>query len=179
MFTTAQAEAAGVGRHEVARMVRRKLVRRVRQGVHIMAGVPSDEFEGVRAAWLATDPSRMVSDRYGDPDPVVVCDETAAAIHQIGDLPGSGVHLCAARRLQTRQTGVNFHRRELGEAEYQWVGGLPVTTPRRTLEDLVSSQRWELDQLRNLVSDAITRGLIPAEDVMRSTVLSHSGLLHG
>ena len=41
MFTTAQAAAVGVSRLEVARLVEAGLVRRVRQGVHVMPGVPS------------------------------------------------------------------------------------------------------------------------------------------
>lgn len=58
MFTTAQAAAVGVSRLEVARLVDAGLVRRIRQGVYVMPGVPSDAFEDVRAEWLATDPRR-------------------------------------------------------------------------------------------------------------------------
>lgn len=171
MFTTAQAAAVGVSRLEVARLVEAGLVRRVRQGVHVMPGVPSGALEEVRAEWLATDPTRTAGERRSDADPVVVSDETAAAIHGIGDLSAGGVHLTASRRLQTRQAWVSVHHRSLASKEYQWLDGLPVTTPRRTLEDLASSGRWEHSQLRDLAMDAIARGLIPRAEVARSPTL--------
>ena len=39
-------------------------------------------------------------------------------------------------------------RRHVTDREYDWVDGLPVTTPRRTLDDLANSSRWEPSQLR-------------------------------
>lgn len=171
MFTTAQAAGVGVSRLDVSRLVEAGLVRRVRQGVYVMPGVPSDAFEEVRAEWLATDPARTAGERRSDADPVVVSDETAALIHGIGDLSAGGVHLTASRRLQSRQVWVSVHQRTLTAKEYQWVDGLPVTTPRRTLEDLAGAGRWEHSQLRDLARDAINRGLIPRSEVTRSPVL--------
>jgi hypothetical protein len=76
--------------------------------VDVMLGVPSHAFEEVRAEWLATDPGRTAGQRGSDADQVVVSDETAAAIHGIGDLSAGGVHLSASRRLQTRQGWVGL-----------------------------------------------------------------------
>lgn len=156
---------------EVARLVNAGLIQRIRQGVHAMPGVPSDAFEEVRAEWLATDPTRTAGQRRSDADPVVVSDESAAAIHGIGDLSAGGVHLTASHRLQTRQRWVSLHQRRLTAKEYQWINGLPVTTPRRTLEDLAASGRWEHSQLRDLAMDAITQGLILRSEVARSPIL--------
>jgi hypothetical protein len=172
MFTTAQAEARGVPRTDVARLVRRELARRLRQGVHMMPGVPSGPFEDVRAEWLATEPARTAGERREDIEPVIVSDESAALIHGIGDLPSGGVHLTSVRRLQSRQQWVTIHRRQITNREYQWVDGLPVTTPRRTLEDLADSGRWEQSQLRALANDAIAHGLIPASDLVKSPTLA-------
>lgn len=174
MFTTGQAVALGVAHVEVARLVERGLVRRVRQGVHVMPGVPSDAFEQVRAEWLAVDPLRTAAERRDDSDQVVVSDETAAAIHGIGDLVAGGVHLTAARRLQTRQPGVSVHHRAISAKEFQWIDGLPVTTPRRTLEDLAASGRWEQGQLRDLALDAINQSLVTRTDLQKSPVLARA-----
>lgn len=174
MFTTAQAEAGGVARTEVARLIRRGLARRVRHGVHMMAGVPSSPIEDIRAEWLATDPGRTAGERRIDAEPVIVSDESAAAIHGIGDLSSGGVHLTSARRLQSRQRWVSIHRRRISDREYVWIDGLPVTTPRRTLEDLAQSGRWEHDQLRATVNDAVARGLIPATDLGKSAALARA-----
>jgi len=166
MFTTAQAEARGVPRTDVARLVRRELARRLRHGVHMMPGVPSSPFEDIRAEWLATDPARTAGERRDDPEPVIVSDESAALIHGMGDLPPGGVHLTSARRLQSRQQWVTIHRRHITDREYDWVDGLPVTTPRRTLDDLAKSGRWEHSQFRALANDALVHGLIPASDLV-------------
>lgn len=168
MFTTAQAETRGVPRTDVARLVRRQLARRLRHGVHMMPGVPSSPFEEIRAEWLATDPARTAAERRDDPEPVIVSDESAALILGIGDLPPGGVHLTSVRRLQSRQQWVTIHRRQITDREYEWVDGLPVTTPRRTLEDLADSGRWEQSHLRALANDAIDRGLLPASDLAAS-----------
>jgi hypothetical protein len=172
MFTTAQAENHGVPRTDVARLVRRQLARRLRHGVHMMPGVPSSPFEDIRAEWLATDPVRTAGERRDDPEPVIVSDESAALIHGMGDLPPGGVHLTSARRLQSRQQWVTIHRRHITDREYDWVDGLPVATPRRTLEDLAESGRWEQSQLRALANDAIAHGLIPASDLVKSATLA-------
>ncbi len=172
MFTTAQAESRGVPRTDVARLVRRELARRLRHGVHMMPGVPSNPFEDVRAEWLATEPARTAGERREDIEPVIVSDESAALIHGMGDLPPGGVHLTSGRRLQSRQQWVTIHRRQITDREYQWVDGLPVTTPRRTLEDLADSGRWDQSQLRAVANDAIARGLIPASDLVKSPTLA-------
>jgi Nucleotidyl transferase AbiEii toxin, Type IV TA system len=172
MFTTAQAKQVDVSGIEVARLVSRGLARRVRHGVHAMVGVPSDQFEDVRAEWLATDPGRTAGDRQAESGPVVVSHETAAHMQGFGeDLPSGGVHLTSTRRIQTRQPFVIIHRRSLVAPEIIWRDGLPLTSPRRTLEDIVSSGRWEHDHLLGLVSDAINRDLILRSDIAKSPVL--------
>jgi len=172
MFTTAQASALGVTRVEIARLAGMEIVRRVRHGVYVMAGAPSDAFEDARAEWLATSPQRTAGERRDDDVPVIVSDETAAGIYGVGDLTAGGVHLTSTRRLRSRQAWVTIHQRQIGPKEYQLVNGLPVTTPRRTLEDLAGSGRWEHSQLLDLVHDAINQGLIPRVDIVRSKVLA-------
>ena len=104
-----------------------------------------------------TQPARTAGERRDDLEPVIVSDESAALIHGMGDLPPGGVHLTSVRRLQSRQQWVTIHRRQITNREYQWVDGLPVTTPRRTLEDLADSGRWEQSQLRALANDVIAQ----------------------
>jgi hypothetical protein len=174
MFTTAQAAGLGVSRAEVARLVSRGVARRLRHGVHIMEGAPSGALEIVRAEWLATDPARTAGERRGDADPVVVSHETAAQVYEIGDLPSGGVHLTSPGRLRTRQQWVTIHQQALSPKEYQWIEGLPVTTPRRTLEDIAMSGRWEASHLRTLAEDALNQGLLPASESFRA-VAAESG----
>ena len=172
LFTTAQARIAGADAVYLPRLTRRGVIRSVRYGVYAMSGVPSGAIEGTRAEWLATDPARTAAERGDDVEPVVVSHETGARIHGMGDLPAGAVHLTSSRRIQTRQRGVAIHRGKLNAKEWVNLDGLPVTSPRRTLEDLASSGRWDPGQVADLVGDAIHRRLLPRGDVMRSAVLA-------
>ena len=168
LVTTGQAVAAGVPAVDVARAANRGLVRRVRHGVYAMyGGATGDHLEDIRAEWLATDSKRTAAERRGDLDQVVVSDESAAEVYGIGDMPGGGVHLTAARRIRpSATTPVTAHRRTLHPREVEWVDGLPVTSVRRTLEDL--AMRWEPGHIRDAANDALGRGLIRPADIAKS-----------
>ncbi|HBY24649.1 MAG: nucleotidyl transferase AbiEii/AbiGii toxin family protein [Propionibacteriaceae bacterium] len=171
LVTTAQAAKEGVIPRDLSRAVDRGLLRRVRHGVYAMhGGAAGDEIEDIRAEWLAFDPTRQAWQRRDDPVPIVVSDESAALVYGIGDLPPGGVHLTAERRLRhAPKTPVIAHRRRLHEREITWVDGLPVTSVRRTLEDL--AQRWEHAHVLAATRDAIAAGRMPAAEVSKSPIL--------
>lgn len=168
LVTTGQAVAAGVPGMDVVRAADRGLIRRVRHGVYAMyGGATGDHLEDIRAEWLATDSKRTAAERRGDPDQVVVSDESAAEVYGIGDMPAGGVHLTAARRIRpAAATPVTAHRRTLHPREVEWVDGLPVTSVRRTLEDL--ALRWEPAHIRDAATDALGKGLIRPGDIGKS-----------
>lgn len=170
LVTSGQAEAAGVLRADLRRVAKRGLVRRIRHGVYALHGSAADHLEDIRAEWLATDPTRTAHQRRSDADPVVVSDESAATVHGIGDMPAGGVHLTAARRIRPSiSTPVIGHQRTLHPREVEWIDGLPVTSVRRTLEDLAG--RWEPQHIRDAIGDAIRGGLMPAAEIARSKTL--------
>jgi len=136
----------------------------VRRGVYKSPHHPISELDDVRAAWLATDPRRTRADRYEDDGQVVVSDESAARVHGIGDLPDVTVRVNAPRRLRPDTFAAST--RSMTKAEWQWIDGLPVTTPRRTIEDLVRCGRWNADQLRSVVEDAVEKGILPTAEVV-------------
>lgn len=170
MFTAAQAANLDVTPQDLCRLVDAGIARRSRHGVYAVAGAPMDAHEDIRAAWLASDRQLTVAERAEDEDPVVVCDESAAAMHSLGDFVGD-IHLCAKRRIQTKQPGVFYHRRTLVPAEIAALDGLPVTSPRRTLEDLASGGRWEHDHVEAATQDALNRGIIKNRDIEKSAIL--------
>ena len=171
LVTTAQAVARGVSAVDVARLADRGLIRRVRYGVYAMyGGASGNHLEDIQAQWLATAPARTAFQRREDPDPVVVSDESAALVYGIGDFTTTGVHLTASRRLRpSAASSVLTHQRKLHPKEINDVDGLPVTSVRRTLEDLV--ERWEPQHIRDAVSDAISHGLMQASEIARSKTL--------
>ncbi|WP_262925516.1 type IV toxin-antitoxin system AbiEi family antitoxin domain-containing protein [Kocuria atrinae] len=89
LFTTAQAKQQGIIGTELSRAAQAGQIEPITHGVYRLAGVPSDEFDGIRAAWLSTDPKRPAYERLNDEDPVVVSGSSAAWLHGIGDLQPS------------------------------------------------------------------------------------------
>ena len=99
MMTTAQAASIGVERLDLSRLSRAGHIERLVHGIYRDAGAPSDEFEGLRAAWLAADPSRIAEERLQDlPGGAVVMGESAALLHGVGDLPADRHELSTAVR---------------------------------------------------------------------------------
>lgn len=168
LVTTAQCARLGASGKLLARLHAGRVIRRTRHGVYALADAPASTLEAVRAEWLATGPQQAAAERVVQPDPIIVCDETAADIWGFGDFSLWRIHFASPRRRQTAQPMVQFVTRRIPLSDWQLVDGLPVTTPRRTLEDLVASGRWNQDQLATATRDAIAGGHLPLSDAGRS-----------
>ncbi len=164
MVTAAQAKEAGVSGVTLNRIADKSILERVRNGVYLVAGTGWTDTTEVRAQWLALDPKRMADDRlYSEPG-AVVSHVTAAELHQIGDLNSTSITFTVPRRRQTRQTEVTFHTAQLAPEDWEVIDGLPVTTVRRTLNDLASAGH-EPDHLVDLMRDARRRGKASSEEL--------------
>ena len=154
MVTSAQATARGVTRLDLSRLADAGDLVRVSQGVYKSAGAPSASYLDVRAAWLSSDPSRLASERLNDGHRgVVITGQTAAWLHDIGDLRSNRTELTTPTRRQTQRADVHYRQRNLTETDVTIREGLPVTTPERTIADLVED-RTDLSIVANAVRDA-------------------------
>ncbi len=54
---------------------------------------------------------------------------------------------------------------DLGPGSWQWVDGLPVTTPARTLLDLADAEPLDITEAQSLVRGFIRGGWATAEDL--------------
>jgi predicted transcriptional regulator of viral defense system len=90
----------------------------------------------------------------------VVSHESAAAVHELGDILPSRVHLTVPPGFRRRlPLGVIIHRNRLSTAETQEGEGYRVTTPLRTIIDLLRSAT-ESDWLLATIREAIQRGAV-------------------
>lgn len=154
MATTAQATARGLSRVDLARLAGSGDLIRLAHGVYRDAGAPSDEYEDLRAAWLSTDPTRLAEARLDDGAAgVVVSGASAAWLHQIGELGADRHEFTAPVRRQSQRPEILYRQRQLDPAEVTIVGGLPVTTPERTIADLVEA-RTDLSLVADALGDA-------------------------
>jgi hypothetical protein len=155
LVTAAQARAVGVGPRRLARLAEVGALERVRHGVYRVSGAPGDQYDELRAAWLALDPTRTVGQRVAEPDVQVVSHRSAAWLHGLGDLDVSYLEFSSPVRKQSRDGQVRIHRRHLSTHEWTRVQGLPVTTVAVTIQDLAAA-RIDGGHLAGVVRDAVT-----------------------
>ncbi len=167
MFTSAQAAQRGVSRLDLSRLAEAGLVERVLHGVYRDAGAAGDEFEGLRAAWLAIVPSRDAHLRLQSPTSgVVVSGVSAARLHGVGDFREDRYEFTSQVRRQSQRQGVHITVRLMGDDDVTIRHGLPATTIERTLADLVAA-RHDLTLVASALGDAMRQGSVDLEDLAR------------
>lgn len=158
LLTTAQAARAGVSRVQLTRMVTAGVLERIVHGVYATPSVLGDELLSLRAAWLALAPHASAGDRLADPVAAgVVSHSSAAHLHQLGDLLADEHELTLPKRYQSTRAGVRIHRAVLAADDVTIAAGLPVTTPTRTVADLLASGH-DFEHVAHIAADAVRRG---------------------
>lgn len=138
MITSAQAAAAGIDSVTLYRLADAGHLEQVRRGVYAATTAPASRHRDVQAAWLSLNPSVPAWERPKlDPDGGVVSHRAAAALHNLGDMLVERIELTVPRRRSSRDPLVQLRQRELDDIDVSLVDGLPVTTPARTIEDLL------------------------------------------
>lgn len=164
VLTTAQARAQGVTRVQLARLADKGLLERQGHGVYAMASAAGDEHLDLRAAWLSLVPSLTAEQRLGDPTTGVISHASAAGLHRLGDLLDDEHYVTFPTRHQTRREGVRIHRAALTAEDVTLVDGLPVTTPARTVVDLLRAGT-DRALVAEMVADGLGRGLVDDADL--------------
>ena len=155
-FTTRQAADAGFSPELLIHHHRAGKVIRFRRGIHRIVHFPPGEHEELVAAWLW-------SDRAG-----IVSHETALALHQLSDVLPAEIHLTVPSAWRHRRLrvppGVVLHHVDVAQSDRTWFGAVPVTNPRRTLNDC-AHQNLSPELLRQAAHQALRRGLATRDDL--------------
>lgn len=141
LVTAAQARARGVAPFVLARWCDRELLYRVRHGIYGFVDSPEwCGFEDWAAQWLALRPNMDIATRRRDPG-VVLSHDTAASLQNLGTIASYGLTLTSPTRINVRDPATSTWRRPIGRRGVDWhlVDGIAVTTPQRTLADLLAS----------------------------------------
>lgn len=151
-ITARQAVAAGMDRSTLRHHARPGgRYERVRRGLFRLRHFPSSPHEHVVAAWL---PLRDAG--------AVVSHESALELHGLSDVIPDAVHLSLSRaeRGRRRRVGVSLHTlsRPPMKAEIRQVDGLPVTSPERTIVDVLEAGA-QPEQVALAIGQALERGL--------------------
>lgn len=147
-FTATQALEAGYSRRLQHYHAHRGHWLRIERGLYRLRDFPSGPHEDL-VRWALW--SRGLA---------VISHETAAAVHELGDVLPARVHLTVAPGFRKEvPPGVILHRARLTETDIQASAGFRLTAPLRTVLDLLASG-CESDQLGRVVHDALERGAI-------------------
>jgi hypothetical protein len=154
MITSAQAASVGVDARTLSRLAGTGELERLSHGIYRLAGSPPGPHDDLRAAWLAIDPRRTAADRIGAGPTEIVSHRSATILHEIGDLEADLLEFTTSTRRQTRRPDVVFHRGVISADGWTLAGGLPVTTPLRTVADLAAA-RIDRGHLATALRDAM------------------------
>ena len=161
LITTAQATVLGVTRASLSRWTAAQVIERVTQGVHGFPGATDSPLVYDRALWLSLDPEVPASHRLRDPSTAgVLTHTTAARVLGLGNLLDSRtvVTLPTARRV--RRVDLDLRVGNLTSGDIELVQGLPVTTPARTIRDLLAAGE-DLDHVADVLVDALHSRFMP------------------
>lgn len=157
LLTAGQARSCGVTPMTLARLCDAGDIIRIAHGVYRDAGSPIDEHESLRAAWLMTNPAALAYERLAKhPIDVIVSGESAARLHDIGDLRALRHEFTTPRRKQTQRVGTRYRITTLPEQDVTLKKGLPVTTRERTIADMIE-RRYDLSLIADMLRDAINQ----------------------
>ncbi len=156
LFTTQQAAEAGYSPQLLVHHLRARRVARVRRGVYRVVHFPAGEHEDLVAIWLWSEQAGVFSH------------ETALALHDLSDALPARVHLTVPgdwgrRRLRVPE-GVVVHCTDVVPEDRAWVGPVPTTGPRRTLEDCARGG-LSPELLQQAARQALRRGLVAKDDL--------------
>ncbi len=160
LLTTVQATTAGVSRMMLSRMAEWGELERVMHGVYATPAAVGDELLEKRAVWLSLEPGRLAYERLADTLPFgVLSHATAAALHHAGDILDRQVEVTLPSRYRARRPEVRAHRGTLHRDEVTLVQGLPVTTPARTVADLLADGH-DRDHVATVAADMLRQGAV-------------------
>lgn len=156
LFTTQQAAEAGYSPQLLVHHVHRGRVLRVQRGIYRVAHYPAGTQEELVAAWLW-------SERVG-----VVSHQTALSLHGLSDALPSQLHLTLPSAWRQRRfrvpTDVVLHHADVPPEDRAWIGAVPTTNPRRSLNDCASAG-LSPELLQQAAQQAVYRGLVTKAEI--------------
>lgn len=165
LVTTSQAKAIGVNRTTLNRLAAAGVLVHLAHGVYALRTSLSDDLLQLRAAWLTLDPARLAADRLADPTPTAVISYASAAqLHGYGDLLADRHEFTVTTRKQTRRLELRLHRGDLPSGDITLRHGLPVTTPARTVLDLLTAHH-DGEHVADVLADAVRDHQVDLDDL--------------
>lgn len=180
-FTTAQARQRGVSRAAVKHWSDNGILTRLTTGIYAFPGATDSALAYERALWLSLSPEQTLLERFADlPSAGVFTHTTAARIHDLGNIrdPRAVIALPSPRRI--RRPELDIRTADLRHDEVELAHGIPVTTPLRTVRDLLADGHG-LHHVAEVLDDAHRTRPLRMTDLARNLdpIAPHLGTLDG
>ena len=160
-FTAKQAKQAGYSQKHHSYHVRfENWIREIR-GIYRLPYFPQDDEDAQLVLWYL-----WSRDRNEKPLGVY-SHETALRIYDLSDLMPSQLHMSIPvtfRRFNPIPKILILHKANLKKYDMRHIRGFTVTTPTRTILDLIKSKRIEQSQIQQIFHEALRKGMLPPKD---------------
>ena len=96
--------------------------------------------------------------------------ETALSIYELSDVSPVKIHMIVPRNFKRKAKIPDvliLHKTGLVPEEWKDMGGFRVTTPTRTLSDIIFSQRISRDFVCQAIEEGMGRGLYPVSELRK------------
>ncbi|WP_326793950.1 type IV toxin-antitoxin system AbiEi family antitoxin domain-containing protein (plasmid) [Streptomyces sp. NBC_00841] len=168
LVTAAQAKRIGLNAVQLLRLTEAGLLENVGRGVYLLQAAGFPPHLEIKVAWLRLQPAVFASERsLGDKDSGVVSHASACQLHGLGDIPAPKAEISVPRRRTTTEPFVRLRTAQLEPADITLVQGLPVTTARRTILDLLHSKA-DGGHIGQVIADAERLDLVAIEDLQEA-----------
>jgi predicted transcriptional regulator of viral defense system len=150
-FTTRQAAEAGYSSQLLLKHLRAGRVDRTWRGIYRIVHFPAGGHGELVTAWLWSECAGVISH------------QTALALQGLSDALPAHVHLTLPSSWRKRRFrvpgGVVLHHADVCMEDRTWFGAVPVTSPRRSLDDC-ARDGLSPELLRQAAQRALRRGLV-------------------
>ena len=95
--------------------------------------------------------------------------DTALCIYDVCDIMPEKLHMTVPSRFRCQGKLPDIlvlHRENLDEEDYQWMEGYRVTTPAKTLENVVAQDQIQEHLVEQAARELVRRGLITRQEVL-------------
>ncbi len=165
--TSGQATRLGLARDDIARLTASNDLRRVRRGVFAMRHA-DQRHEDEIATWLRFERDRLPWEQANEPT-AVLSHASAAALHSLGTIIPARPVVTLTRGRPPHIADIEVHRVPLRREDWNWLDlgsvKLPVTTPSRTIVDLLLDGQ-EPSYIERAVAEARRRGTADHASIM-------------
>lgn len=152
-FTVKQAKEAGYYRQRLYDLTKNGQTIRVDHGIYRLAHFPASRFEDLHIAILRTGSRSVISH------------ESALSVYGLSDVLPSQPHVIIPRSGSLRRKGIRLHTNQIQKDEITTREGLPITTPERTIADVIASG-LEFTFVKQAIEQALSRGLTTKQKLM-------------